>query len=348
MKKILLTAFTAALLYSCSGPNYSITGNIGLEPGDSVFLIGPGRTELASGIVSADSTIRLKGRVAEPEVARLVNQERITIGTSVIFLEPGEIRTVFTDDNRVYSVCGTPLNDKKQKFDARMADFDRQFRELPFDASADSLYAAYNKLVPESIEANLDNLFGAYIFSVYQFDGNDIAAAKARLEQFSPALRAHPLLKRIAEKVFAAENTEIGKPYMNLTLPGVAGEPVSLSSVTGSGRWVLLDFWATWCGPCCREILHLREAYAAYKEKGFEIYAVSLDNDDAKWKTFVSDNDMPWINVLGVGAEKRSEAAAMYGIGSIPANFLISPDGIIVARDLRGEDIKARLAEAMR
>jgi len=75
-------------------------------------------------------------------------------------------------------------------------------------------------------------------------------------------------------------------------------------------------------------------------------YGVSLDNDAAKWRTFVADNDMPWINVLGVNADKRSDAAAMYGISSIPANFLISPKGIIVARDLRGENIKARLEEA--
>ena len=100
--------------------------------------------------------------------------------------------------------------------------------------------------------------------------------------------------------------------------------------------------------PCCREIPHLREAYAACKSKGLEIYGVSLDNDAAKWRTFVADNDMPWINVLGVNADKRSDAAAMYGISSIPANFLISPKGIIVARDLRGENIKARLEEAMR
>ena len=191
MKKILLTASTAVLLCGCGGPNYSITGNAGLEPGDSVFLIGSGRTELAAGVVCADSTIRLQGRVAEPEIARLANQERIPVGTAVIFLEPGDIRTVPPDDRRVYAVSGTPLNDKKREFDERMADFDRKFRELPPDAPADSLYAAYTKLVPESIGANSDNLFGAYLFSVYEFDGNDIAAAKARLECFTPAMPEH-------------------------------------------------------------------------------------------------------------------------------------------------------------
>ena len=348
MKKILLTASTAALLCGCGGPNYSITGNAGLEPGDSVFLIGSGRTELAAGIVCADSTIRLKGRVAEPEIARLADQERIPVGIAVIFLEPGEIRTVPTDDRRVYAVSGTPLNDRKREFDERMADFDRKFRELPLDAPADSLYADYNKLVPESIEANLDNLFGAYLFSVYEFDGNDIAAAKTRLKQFPAAVQAHPILQRIAEKVAATENTEIGKPYMDLTLKDADGETVAFSSLAGPGRWVLLDFWATWCGPCCREIPYLKEAYAAFSGRGFAIYAVSIDHDAARWQRFLAENDLPWTNVLSSGCGKQSPAAAMYGIRFIPSNFLISPDGVIVARNLPGRQLQSRLEELMK
>ena len=347
MKKILLTASTAALLCGCGGPNYSITGNAGLEPGDSVFLIGSGRTELAAGIVCADSTIRLKGRVAEPEIARLADQERIPVGTAVIFLEPGEIRTVPTDDRRVYAVSGTPLNDRKREFDERMADFDRKFRELPLDAPADSLYADYNKLVPESIEANLDNLFGAYLFSVYEFDGNDIAAAKTRLKQFPAAVQAHPILQRIAEKVAATENTEIGKPYMDLTLKDADGETVALSSLAGPGRWVLLDFWATWCTPCMNEVPHLKKAYETFHAKGFEIYGVSLDTDLTRWENTIGEQDMNWINV----AQKKGggfDPTALYAVSSIPANFLISPEGKIVAKNLRGEHLEAKLAEVLK
>ncbi len=348
MKKILLAAVTAALFAGCSNPNYSITGHAGLEPGDSVFLIDPDLAELASGVVAADSTIRLEGRADKAEIVRLADPERIPVGTSVIFLEPGIIRAVPTGDRRVFSVSGTPLNDKKREFDERAVGFERQFSALSPDTPADSLYTAYHKLISESIEANPDNLFGAYVFSAYDFDRNDPAAAKARLEQFTPAMQSHPILKRIAESVRAAANTEIGKPYMNLTLPDMAGNAVSLSAHTGKGCWVLLDFWATWCGPCCREIPRLRQAYAAYKEEGFEIYGVSLDNDTARWKAFIAGNDMPWINVLGVGTDKRSDAATLYGIRSIPANFLISPEGIIVAKNLRGQELEKELSRAIR
>ena len=154
MKKILLTASTAVLLCGCGGPNYSITGNAGLEPGDSVFLIGSGRTELAAGVVCADSTIQLQGRVAEPEIARLANQERIPVGTAVIFLEPGDIRTVPTDDRRVYAVSGTPLNDKKREFDECMADFDRKFRER---------HAAFTGFTAQIIQHEVDHCAGIII-----------------------------------------------------------------------------------------------------------------------------------------------------------------------------------------
>jgi len=135
---------------------------------------------------------------------------------------------------------------------------------------------------------------------------------------------------------------------MDLTLKDADGETVALSSLAGPGRWVLLDFWATWCGPCCREIPYLKEAYAAFSGRGFSIYAVSIDHDAARWQRFLAENDLPWTNVLSPGCGKQSPAAAMYGIRFIPSNFLISPDGVIVARNLPGRQLQSRLEELMK
>lgn len=111
---------------------------------------------------------------------------------------------------------------------------------------------------------------------------------------------------------------------------------------------MLLDFRAAWCSPCCREIPYLRRTYAVYKESGFEIYAVSPENDIAGWQAFTADNDTPRINVPGVDTDKTSPAAALYDTASIPANFLISPAGIIVAKNLRGAEPEKKLAGATR
>lgn len=374
MKKNVVLLFAAAALWSCNGPNYTLTGRVDLPPGDSVFLVGSaggddtgadhaehaggdfsaGCTQLAAGIVTPDSTISLRGRVAEPMIAWLVNQDGVTAGSAHFFLEPGEIRMEFAPGMRAAVAAGTPLNDLKRAFDERMAAFDREFRELPFGVpAADSLAAAYEKFVPETVAANTGNLFGAWVFATYQFSYYDLAApsdlaiVKSRLGQFTPRMRAHPLLKRISERIAAIENTQTGKPFIDLVLPDTKESPVALSTLTGDGRWVLVEFWATWCAPCRAELPNLRDAYAAYREKGFGIYAVSLDNDMEKWRAYVRENDLPWINVSGVGVDKRSAAATRYGIASIPSNFLISPEGLIAAKNLRGRELKEKLDEVM-
>ena len=126
-----------------------------------------------------------------------------------------------------------------------------------------------------------------------------------------------------------------------------AGETIALSSLTGPGRWVLLDFWATWCTPCMNEVPHLKKAYETFHAKGFEIYGVSLDTDLTRWENIIGEQGMNWINV----AQKKGggfDPTALYAVSSIPANFLISPKGKIVAKNLRGEHLEEKLAEVLK
>ncbi len=138
-----------------------------------------------------------------------------------------------------------------------------------------------------------------------------------------------------------------GDTYINIELPAVDGGVVAVSDLLDQGKWVLVDFWATWCGPCRGEIPHLVEAYAKFATKGFEIYGVSLDRPgtESRWAQFVAENGMRWVNVWG--SDDRSATTA-YEVRSIPSNFLISPSGEIVAVDLRGENIEKVLSRFIR
>ncbi|PUZ21531.1 Peroxiredoxin [Chitinophaga costaii] len=146
-----------------------------------------------------------------------------------------------------------------------------------------------------------------------------------------------------AEKEAAASKTAPGTPAIDFTLNDIDGHPVSLDSY--KGQYVLIDFWASWCGPCRAENPTVRKAFESFKDKGFTVLGVSLDvaSQKDKWMQAVEKDGLPWKQVSD-GKGWNSDVAALYGVKSIPQNFLISPDGKIIARNLRGAALEEKLA----
>jgi thiol-disulfide isomerase/thioredoxin len=158
---------------------------------------------------------------------------------------------------------------------------------------------------------------------------------------------ADRMLAALAHQEEAAKTRSalaVGKPFPDFAEKDLAGQPLSLGAYRG--KVVLVDFWATWCGPCVNELPNVLAAYKKYHDQGFEIVGVSLDQDEGKLTSFMKEQGVTWAQYFD-GKGWDNKLAVKYGIQSIPATFLLDGNGTIIAQDLRGEALGAELARRL-
>ncbi len=348
MKKLLIFAVAAASLCACTPKNaYVIEGNVAGWEG-TAYLLDQDDNLLDSATVEA-GVFRFKGVVAQPDLCHITDsRENAQTIDLPFYLEPGTIRIEKTEEDAPV-VSGTPSNDAERTLHEALRALLQEYRNPETsNERREAIETEYEALEEEAYAANVGNLFGVRLLSSkrYSLESAELLAEIAKFpEEMQQNNKELAALKEAAEKMAA---TEPGKPYTDVVLPTADGEELSLKSVieNPANKYTLLDFWASWCGPCMGEVPHLKKTYDEFHAKGFEIYGVSFDKDRENWLAAVKDNGMNWLHVSPVTGFSN-QAAEDYAVAAIPSNFLIAADGTIVAKNLRGEDLYNKIAELL-
>lgn len=173
---------------------------------------------------------------------------------------------------------------------------------------------------------------------------SDIPYVESMLGALRPEFGKSDRFKAVEQKVNLTKRLDIGKQAINFSQMDDKGKMVSLSDV--KGKYILIDFWASWCGPCRTEYPFLKKAYSEFKDKNFEIIGVSLDDKKTAWLDAIKSNGFEWIELCDLQGRDNAVAKA-YGVAAIPQSFLIDPQGMIIAKNLRGDDLIEKLKEVI-
>lgn len=209
------------------------------------------------------------------------------------------------------------------------------------DKKVTEMQASRRKKIVEFALKNPNSYFAMHNLSEANY-GTKPEVILAAFNKMSEELRLSYNGQSLYKMLSADKITALGAVAPNFTQKDVDGKPVSLSDY--KGKYVLVEFWASWCAPCRAESPNLLKQYAAYKDKGFEILGVSVDSDKAKWLEAIKKDGLTWTQVSDLKGWE-SDARKVYGISGVPANFLISPDGKIMGAHLTGEKLNEKLAK---
>lgn len=377
MKKISSTVILllpALTIFAQSGGTFTLKGTIAKATGqEKAFLIyNNGTANITDSVALTNGTFEFKGTIPNPVKATLLvghkgetmGALRRTSGVDILypFLETGEVKVTITDSVHNANVVGGSTNKDSQQLTAMLKPTNDELKKLtaeenalPKDKQTPELMEEYDKK-ETAVNAEQKKVYGAFIkghpkswisldalqsYAGYYPEASDV---EPMYNLFSDELKASKQGKYYAGLIPKLRLVAIGAKAPVFVQNDKDGKQISVESF--HGKYLLIDFWASWCGPCRRENPNVVKAYNQFKDKNFTILGVSLDQPTGreKWLAAIEKDGLAWTQVSDL-KYWGNEAAALYGVRAIPQNFLVDPEGRIIAKNLEGKGLTDKLTE---
>lgn len=368
MKKMIFVLVASTAFYACSSKNnFEISGKFeNAKPQAKVYLFGIDRTNE----VALDSTVLSeKGEFKFTHATEDVDFFRIKIDHSeyMLIAKNGDnikLEANLTDETMAYKISGADeadklqeLNKTKNEFIAKNAAIEAQFQEN-VAKEPQSRQAIINQMTPAMLKAkedlvnyilkfamdNTSSLAGFYAINslnASDYETELLAYADKIKSNFNKNQAVTDFLIRMAK----LRSVQIGQVAPDFTMNTIDGKTIKLSSLRG--KYVMIDFWASWCQPCRQENPNVVNMYKKYKDRNFTILGISLDKDPVAWKQAVDADGLTWTHASEL-KDFDSPTVRAYQVDGIPANFILDAQGKIVGKNLRGEDLDAFLNKTLR
>jgi peroxiredoxin len=331
MKK---TIFGLIILLSIScnenpKPGFSLIGNTtGIENGTILYLASPLANALIDSAVVENNNFKFQTKLSQAPLFTTISTKNFS-----------HYRNLW-------------LENKPMTFDATKMDFrhaivkgsDSETLYQTLSKQVDTLHGSERqKLELEFVKINPSSIVSAYILSVYTTTWGK-RKSEELFDKFSAENKNSEYGKKVANFIRLNKEPQIGEQYVDFEMADPNGKSKKLSDY--KGKTILLEFWASTCGPCRQENPNLVKTYKKFNQKGFEIFAVSQDGEKDRWLMAIKNDSLPWENVSDLKGDDN-EASLIYGVNGIPDNFLIDKNGVIIGRNLRGNKLNEKLAEIL-
>lgn len=363
MKKLLFLLVASAIgIMSCQKtPSYKINGTVSDIPnGDTILLQEYKNGEMIkieSAIVKNESFV-FKGQqdsVVNRYITYIKGDKRYFVD---FFLSNGDINVKLGQQSEV---TGTKENDIYQKFKNDFMNVNSELNRLYMKLKTDTTITEAEKeiitkdiqqkdsigmvMVFKTISSNLDNAIGIFLLPEFA-NAFDLQKQKELLGKVPAKYSNLPSIIELKKSIAQKSKVSVGEKFIDFTMKTPEGNNLTLSEIVKANKLTLVDFWASWCGPCINEMPFVIDAYKQFNSKGLQIVGISLDNNMNKWKETIERLKMTWPQMSDLKGWDNV-GARLYGISSIPSTILIHQEGYIVAKNLRGDALLKKIKEIL-